>query len=74
MDQSTQLIALLVAAAVGMLAVIAIVRRQRHDVEDSTRESPFAVSSEGMKLCPNCGAPNLVTDANCSNCGKRLPG
>jgi uncharacterized protein (DUF983 family) len=49
-------------------------RRQRHDVEDETRESPYAVSSEGMKRCPNCGAGNLVTDANCSNCGKRLPG
>ena len=74
MDQSTQLVTLLVAAAIGLIAVVAIVRRQRHDVEDATRESPFAVSSEGMKRCPNCGAGNLVTDANCSNCGKRLPG
>jgi zinc-ribbon domain len=74
MDQSTQLVALLVAVAVGLVAVVAIMRRQRHDVEDANRESPFAVSSEGMKRCPNCGTGNLVTDTNCSSCGKRLPG
>jgi hypothetical protein len=74
MDQSTQLFALLAAAAVGLVAVILIMRRQRHDVEDAMRESPFAASSEGMKRCPHCGAANLVTDATCSNCGRRLPG
>jgi uncharacterized membrane protein len=74
MDQSTQLIALLVAVAVGLVAVVAIMRRQRHDEEDATRESPFAVSSEGQKRCPNCGVANLVTDANCSNCGRHLAG
>jgi zinc-ribbon domain len=74
MDQSTQPVALLVAVAVGLVAVVAIMRRQRHDVEDANRESPFAVSSEGMKRCPNCGTGNLVTDTNCSSCGKRLPG
>jgi uncharacterized membrane protein len=74
MDQSTQLVALLVAVGVGLVAVVAIMRRQRHDTEDATRESPFAVSSEGQKRCPNCGTANLVTDADCANCGRRLPG
>jgi ribosomal protein L32 len=67
MDQTTQLIALVIAAAVGLVALLLILRRQRHD-------SPFAVSSEGMKRCPNCGAGNLVTDSTCVNCGKHLAG
>jgi len=37
-------------------------------------ESPYATSTEGMKRCPACNTGNLVTDANCSNCGKHLPG
>ena len=72
MDQTTQLFALVIAAVVGLLAVLAILRRERHAVEDSSRESPFAVSSEGMKRCPSCGTANLVTDSSCSTCGKRL--
>ena len=74
MDQTTQLIAVVIAALVGLLAVLVILRRQRHEVEDATRESPFATSTEGMKRCPSCGTGNLVTDSNCLNCGKRLPG
>ena len=74
MDQSTQLIVLIGAAIVGLLAVLMILRRERHDIEDAARESPFAASSEGMKRCPNCGTGNLVTDTTCSNCGKHLPG
>jgi hypothetical protein len=73
-DQTTQLIALIISAVVGMVAVLAILRRQRHAVEDATRDTPFATSTEGMKRCPSCGAGNLVTDSNCVNCGKRLPG
>jgi uncharacterized membrane protein len=74
MDQTTQLIAVVIAAFVGLLAVLAILRRERHAVEDANRESPFATSTEGMKRCPSCGTGNLVTDSNCINCGKRLPG
>lgn len=74
MDQTTQLIAVVVAAVIGMLAALTILRRDRHTAEDAKRESPFATSTEGMKRCPSCGAGNLVTDANCLNCGKRLPG
>ena len=74
MDQTTQLIAVVIAAFIGLLAVLAILRRERHEVENATRESPFATSTEGMKRCPSCGTGNLVTDSNCINCGKRLPG
>jgi hypothetical protein len=74
MDQTTQLFVMVVAAVTGMLAVIAILRRDRHSAEDAERESPFATSTEGMKRCPSCGTGNLVTDSNCLNCGKRLPG
>lgn len=68
------LIALLAAAALGVVATLLILRRQDVERADATRENPFAVSTEGMKRCPNCGFGNLVTDATCSSCGKRLPG
>lgn len=73
MDQTTQAFALVIAAAIGILAVIGILRRQRHETEAEAVESPFAVSTEGMKRCPHCGVGNLVTDATCSSCGGRLP-
>ncbi len=74
MDQTTILFALIVAAALGIVATLLILRRERTEAESSTRESPFAVSTEGMKRCPNCGVGNLVTDRDCSSCGRRLPG
>jgi hypothetical protein len=74
MDQTTQLIALVILAVVGIVAALTILRRERHAVEDATRDSPFATSTEGMKRCPSCGTANLVTDSNCINCGKHLPG
>jgi hypothetical protein len=74
MDQTYLLLAMIGFAVVGILAVLLISRRNRRDTEVASRESPFAASTEGMKRCPSCGTGNLVTDANCSNCGKRLPG
>lgn len=74
MDQSTQFLALIVAAAVGVFAAFGILRRQRKETEHLDRESPYAVSSEGMKRCSACGFGNLVTDRDCASCGKRLPG
>ena len=74
MDQSTQLLALIVTAAIGIAAILAILRRQRRQAEDAERENPYAVSTEGMKRCPNCGFGNLVTDSTCSSCGRTLPG
>jgi hypothetical protein len=74
MDQTTQLLLVIGLAIIGILASIAILDRNRRSAASDARESPFAASTEGMKRCPNCGTGNLVTDANCSNCGKRLPG
>lgn len=65
---------LVVAAAVGMLATILILRRERHEREATTGESPFAASTEGEKICPKCGMGNLWTDRTCVSCGNRLPG
>ncbi len=74
MDQMYLLLSMIGFAIIGIFAVLLIARRNRQDIEVSGRESPFAASTEGMKRCPTCGTGNLVTDANCSNCGKRLPG
>lgn len=74
MDQTFLPLAMIGFAVIGILAVLLIARRNRREIEASSRESPFAASTEGMKRCPYCGTGNLVTDSNCSNCGKRLPG
>ena len=39
MDQTTQLLVMVIAAAIGMLAVIAILRRDRRTAEDAEREA-----------------------------------
>lgn len=76
MDTQTGLLLLIVAASVGIVGTLFILRRERHEAETdaAAHESPFAVSTEGMKRCPSCGTGNLVTDATCSNCGRPLPG
>jgi hypothetical protein len=74
MDQSTQLLILIGAASVGILAMLVMLRRQRRDRADLTRESPYATSSEGQKRCPSCGAYNSWTDRNCVSCKRKLPG
>jgi len=68
------LFAIVAAAVIGLVAILLILRRQQSDEAEETRESPFAVSSEGMKRCPSCGVGNLVTDSTCSACGKHLRG
>lgn len=73
MNQQLLLIALLGACAVAMGALLLRVRRERVEHEDATRESPIAMSSEGVKLCPSCAAENLWSDARCVHCGKHLP-
>ena len=73
MDQTEQLLALTLAAAVGMLATLLILRRQRRAMEPP-RESRFAASTEGEKRCPKCGMGSLWTDDRCISCGARLPG
>ncbi len=74
MDQTTVLLALVGIAALGILATLAILRRQRVEAEIPPAERQFAVSTEGMQRCPHCGVGNLVTDRDCSSCGRRLPG
>jgi hypothetical protein len=56
--------------------VLSLLRRERHEAEATVGdvEGHFAVATEGMKRCPSCGMGNLVTDATCVSCGKRLPG
>jgi hypothetical protein len=73
MDQQLLLAALLVASLVGFLAALLVLRRQRREREDETRESPIAMSSEGMKLCPHCAAENMWTDTSCVVCRRHLP-
>ena len=76
MDQTQQLIALVVAAGVGTLATLAsssvasVTRRTRI----SSRENLYAASTEGEKRCPKCSMGNMWTDRNWINCGARLPG
>lgn len=66
-------LALVVAAAVGMLATLLILRRERHEAQPAP-DSPFAASTEGEKICPKCGMGNLWTDRTCVSCRARLPG
>ena len=74
MDQRTQLLVLIAAMAIAVIALLLILRRQRHDREETSAESPYATSSEGQKRCPSCGAYNAWTDRNCVSCGRKLPG
>ena len=74
MNPTTLLLLLTIAAMVGILATIVMLRRQRRDREMETGESQYAVSSEGQKRCPSCGGYNAWTDRNCVSCGRKLPG
>jgi hypothetical protein len=74
MDQTTQLLLLILAAGVGIIATLVMLRRQRREREVTERENPYATSSEGQKRCPSCGAYNTWTDRNCVSCGRKLPG
>ena len=75
MDDLTLLV-LIGAAVLGLLAVLSLLRRERHEAEATVGEveSHFAMATEGMKLCPHCGMGNLATDDTCVSCKKRLPG
>ncbi len=74
MDSTSGLLLIIIAASIGIVGTIGIMVKQRRAVEALGRENPYAVATEGMKRCPSCNTGNLVTDANCSNCGKPLPG
>ena len=71
----TYLTILAVAALVAVIAALAIRQRlRREETRDTPLESPFATSTEGMKICPSCGMGNLWTDRNCISCGSALKG
>jgi hypothetical protein len=73
-DQQQLLLAALFAAAiVGLLAVVVHVAGERGERENAERDSPIAMSSEGVKLCPHCAVENLWTDTRCIGCGRPLP-
>jgi len=74
MSQSTELLILAVAIVVVVVSVVLIRRRQRLDRRVRAGASPYAVSTEGEKRCPNCGMPNLWTDTTCISCKRPLPG
>ncbi len=74
MDQ-TYLLLLAAAVVVAVVAAIAIRARMRRDeIEATPGDSPFATSTEGMKVCPNCGMGNMWTDRSCISCGAALKG
>ena len=73
MDQTQQILAMTLAAALGIVATLGILRKQRRALEPP-RESPWAASTEGEKRCPKCGMGNLWTDNRCISCGAKLPG
>ena len=67
------LVGLIGAAAIGFVATLGMLVRERRRASATGHESPFAVSTEGMMRCPACGVGNLVTDDTCSGCKRRLP-
>jgi len=74
MDETTQLLLLITATAIGIVATLLMLRRQRVDREALSRESPYATSTEGEKRCPSCGMYNDALARTCVSCNRRLPG
>lgn len=75
MDGITAGGALVIASVVGLVAVAIIALRQRQEealAARSARESPFAASTEGSRVCPRCAGDNLWTEGRCIHCGAAL--
>jgi uncharacterized protein (DUF983 family) len=71
----TLLLGLMIAVGIAVMALLLIrARMQRDESETVPPESPFATSTEGMKVCPKCGMGNLWTDRRCVSCGTALKG
>jgi hypothetical protein len=66
-------LAIAVIVAVAAYGVVRSNARSRA-TPDGGVESPFAVSTEGMKVCPKCGMGNLWMERDCSACGATLKG
>jgi hypothetical protein len=74
MDQLL-LVLLVLAAAIAIAAMLLSRSRRRADLAAlGPPESPFAVSTEGMKVCSKCGMGNMWTERRCSACGSSLKG
>jgi hypothetical protein len=73
MSYEVQVVFLLGAAVVALVAAFAVMQKERRD-SAAALASQFGVSTEGEKRCPHCGMGNLWMDRNCISCGKRLPG
>ncbi len=72
-DQTTQLLVMMVAAGVGAFATFAILLREQDEAAAAAVESPFAVSTEGERICPRCAMGNSWIDSTCLSCGAPLP-
>jgi hypothetical protein len=64
----------LAIALIVALASVGLIRARIRATAPDPRESPFAVSTEGMKICARCGMGNLWTEGRCSSCGRPLKG
>jgi hypothetical protein len=65
---------LIVAVVVAMLALARVITRPSLPARQGAADSPIAVSTEGMKICPKCRMGNLWTERRCSACGSSLKG
>jgi hypothetical protein len=70
----TPLLWVAIGAAVLAAALAALAIARRPDPPPSSTDDPFAVSTEGMKICHECGMGNLWTERSCSACGSSLRG
>ena len=74
MDQLL-LVLLVMAAAIAIAAMLLSRTRRRAELAAmGPPESQYAVSTEGMKVCPKCGMGNMWTGRQCSACGASLQG
>ena len=72
MDQLL-LVLLVMASAMAIVAILLTRSRRRALAAGLPAPEPrFAVSTEGMKICPKCGMGNLWTERRCSVCGSAL--
>ncbi len=72
MDTSTIWLLLVVVAAVGLLAVLVILRGERTRAAEGPENRIIAASTEGATICPKCAGDNLWSDATCIHCGAKL--
>jgi len=72
MFEQPVLVALLAAGSIALASAIVVLIRQRREAAAKPRESMFAASTEGEKVCPKCGMGNLWSEVTCSSCGTKL--